>query len=112
MSADSFVAFYGLRWEILSPTAAQLDLLESRKDLRVVAARRVGLDYWWALTAQQTGYVLFVGRLIAQLGWEGGSAASLSEAEFARLTQEVRTSLESCGFSDSPSLHLQFVPNA
>ena len=46
MSAELFIVYYGLRWEVLAIEEDQLAQLEMRKDLRQVADRQHVLDFF------------------------------------------------------------------
>lgn len=110
MSANGFVVYYGLRWDVPSADREQLDLLEARRDPRQLAARQHKLKVWFGRADEHTFFVLF-GAQVGNFGRENLAQLHLSDDEAARIVSETRERLTAAGFTDEPSWHFQFEPD-
>lgn len=109
MSGDTFIAYFGVRFEIASD---EIEEIEVRSDPRVVAARRGGLKYYWGnFGGLQERHVLLIGSQIGILGSENSSEVSLSPSEAQLLFDATRGKLKEAGFAETPSLHLMWQPD-
>src|SRR5882724_5325609 len=107
MSASACVAFYGLRFEI---RPAEIESLEKRIDLRMIAARKAGLKHYWAnFGAARERYLLFVGAQLSILGPENSNEASLGPNELMVLFESTNAKLRDSGLCGEPSLYLQWL---
>jgi hypothetical protein len=111
MSAESFIVYYGLRWELGAAEGEQITLLERRRDPRQLAAVQHGLDFWWGRTTDEERYFVLLGRQVGPFGWEGESLVRLTDAEAAQLVTETRDRLRAAGFADEPAWYYQFEPD-
>jgi hypothetical protein len=109
MSADTCIAYFGLRFEVGSD---EIEGLELRSDERVSAARRVGLKYYWGnFGGLQDCYLMFIGAQLGIMGSENSESVDISAAEFRELIDKTKAKLIEAGFEGTPSLHLQWQPD-
>ncbi len=106
MSADAFVVFYGVRFEILSEDDL-LEPLELETDDRMVRATRHGLDHWFGVATDGAPHHLYVGRNIGCFGVEGSGYRSLPMAGILQVAAETQAKLHEAGFDGEPALHMQ-----
>lgn len=106
MSADGFVVFYGLKFEIPSEYDA-IEALERETDERLVRATQHGLDHYFGRLTDGAPYHLFIGRTVGDLGIEGESYKALSAEAFNKMATETRKQLAAAGFEGEPVLHFQ-----
>jgi len=109
MGATGFLAYYGVRWEVTG--AEEINGLEKRTDLRVVAARANGLRHWWGVTRDEGRYFLLIGFQFGSFGWEGETKRAFSDAEFTKIAADTKEKLRKAGFDEPPALHFQFEPD-
>lgn len=109
MSADTCIAYFGLKFEI---GAGEVEGIELRSDQRVVAARNSGLKYYWGnVGGLQERYVMFIGAQLALMGLENSLAIDVSSTELEELVDRTKIKLVEAGFEGGPSLHLQWQPD-
>jgi hypothetical protein len=109
MSADSCIAYFGLRFEIGSE---EVEGIELRSDRRVVAARRAGLKYYWGnFGGLQNSYLLFIGAQLGITGPENPESVDISSVDLQELIDRTKAKLIEVGFEDVPSFHLQWQPD-
>jgi len=106
MGADSFIAFFGVRFDL---SEEELESCEAMEDTRIRRARKAKLDYCFDRATDGEKYFLYVGRSMAALGVEAGVYETLSESEFARVVSETKTRLAQAEISGEPSLHFQLI---
>jgi hypothetical protein len=111
MGANSFVVFYGLRWEIDSGNQDEVTQLEENRDARQLAARQHQLDCWWGATADEDFYFLIIGKRIGRFGWEGMHALQLADAEVSAIVEETARLVADAQFEGTPAWHYQFEPD-
>jgi hypothetical protein len=104
LGADSFIAFYGLRYTL---TNSELDAVSSRTDERVVAARRERLRTHFGRLTDGEPYFLFVGMPLGVFGLQGDSERSYDWDELEQLKADTATKLAAAGLQGTPQLHLQ-----
>ncbi len=110
MSADSFIAFYGVRFEV-GPD--DIDGLEKRSDPRMISATKAGLKHYWGnFASPDDRYLLFIGTPLAILGAENASETSFTADEFDDIARSTDSKLKVAGFADTPRVYLQFEPDA
>lgn len=106
MSADTCVAYIGVRYEI---DLAAIEGLETRRDPRQLAARKVGLKtYWGNFGGSAERYVLFVGTQLAVLGPEGKPWLSLTAGELETVITQTEERLSRAGINEAIGLHIEF----
>jgi hypothetical protein len=104
--ASSCVAFYGLRYDV---RPEQIEALEGKSDIRLVAARRVGLKYYWGnFGAPGERWVLFIGARLGVLGAEDQGEVQLGGEELLKLMRDTEAKLSRAGFEGPPSLFLHW----
>jgi hypothetical protein len=109
MSADTCIAYFGLRFEV---DPDEVEGIELRSDQRVVAARKSGLKYYWGnVGGLQETYVMFVGAQLALMGLENSLAVDVSSDDLQDVIGKTRAKLVEAGFEGEPSLHLQWQPD-
>ncbi len=106
MSADVFIAFYGLEFPVLD--GETLTDVEEQNDDRVVRAGEHKLDWWLGRLTDGAPFHLLIGKKIAQLGVEGSHEKSLTNSELDALVEQTRQRLEAAGFSEAPRLILKY----
>ena len=109
MSSDTFIAYFGLRFEI---SIDEAEAVEDRSDARVVAARKAGLKYYWGnFGGLQERYLLFVGEQIGILGDENAAEVSLPLNDVRLSIDGVKEKLGKAGLFGAPELHLSWQPD-
>lgn len=109
MSSDTFIAYFGLRFEI---DPDEVEGLELRADSRIKAARKVGLEYYWGnFGGPQERFLLFVGVQLAILGDENSEEAQFHLSEMTSLFDVTKKSLGRAGLLGEPALHLRWQPD-
>ena len=109
MSAESTLAFWGIRFE-LAPS--DLEPCSTRSDLRQQKARAIGLDqYWGNFGGELELYLLFVGKRLAVIGVENASELALSKAQLLAAIEETNAKLLQQGFQEEPALHVVWQPD-
>lgn len=117
MSADAFIVFYGLRFDLGNredETADEdaINLLNADEHPLVESARKVGLDsYWGNFEPDTQHYLLFIGKHLGIFGWENESEMAISDQELNAVINEVRDKLRQAQFDDEPRLWIQFEPD-
>jgi hypothetical protein len=106
MSADVFIAFYGVEFPV--PDGETLTEIEEQNDDRVVHARAHKLDWWLGRLTDGAPFYLLIGKKIAQLGVEGGHEKSLAKLEMDVLIEQTRQRLAAAGFREDPRLVLKY----
>ena len=110
MSASACIAFFGLRYET-GPD--EIELLEARSDPRQIAARRAGLNSYWAnFGGDVDRYRLLVGTRIASLGPEDSAAASLPFEQLSGLMSDTMDKLRAAGLEGDAGLHLEWLADS
>jgi len=111
MSADGFVVYYGLRWDISQDDKATVTALETRQDYRLQAARRHGLDTYWGRTEQEDRYFLAVGKELGVFGGENHNVARFEDVELLMIMDQTKRKLKAAGFDGIPALLCQYEPD-
>jgi hypothetical protein len=109
MSADICIVFFGLRYEVRPD---EIEGLELRSDARVVAARKVGLKYYWGnFGGLEEKYLLFIGAQLGILGVENAREIKFVPTEVQDLFERTRAKLNEAPLVGEPSLYLQWQPD-
>jgi hypothetical protein len=111
MSAESFIVYYGLRWEVQATEKEQVTRLEKRQDPRQLGARQHGLDFWWGRTLDEETFFVLLGKQVGPFGFEGESLVRLNDAELEQITTKTRERLQAAEFADPPTWYYQFEPD-
>ena len=106
MGADSFIAFFGVRFEL---SEEEMELCETREDDRIRRARKTKLDFCFDRPTDGEQYFLYVGRSLAGLGIEAKMYEKFSEAKLLEIVSETKTRLTQADISGEPALHLQLI---
>ena len=87
MSAETFIAYFGLRFEL---EAEAIEDIELRSDRRIVAARKAGLDHYWGNFGEpHEKYLLFIGHKIGV--YPASSFADNARTSSAGVRSEIYT---------------------
>ena len=111
MGADSTLVFYGVRFAV---APVESETLETRRDSRVLLARKFGLDHWWgdfATAAGEREQFLFVGAKLSQIGYEGEFEKRICRSRLTELMDQIEDKLSCAGLDGEPELHVQFQPD-
>ena len=108
MGADAFVAFYGIKIPLDPEDEDTLDACGEETDSRCIAAKRVGLQTHSGRMTDGEDYYLYIGVRLAWLGLENDKYVNVSHDRLIDVMDNVRTKLRAAGFTQQPSLHLQF----
>lgn len=109
MSSDTFIAYFGLRFEI---GPYEVEALEERSDARIAAVSELGLKHYWGnFGGLEERYLLFVGEEIGIFGQENISEISLSLNDCRISIEVMKGKLEKAGLSGVPELHLNWQPD-
>jgi hypothetical protein len=109
MGADLFVAFYGIKIPLDPDDEDMLDACGMETDPRCVAAKRGGLQTNSGRMTDGEDYFLYIGVSLASLGLEYDLYANVHRDRLVDVMDNVQTKLRAAGFTQQPSLHLQFV---
>ncbi len=108
MSAPSCLVFYGLKQAV---SADERPLLARRTSPDFKEARRLGLDFYWAVFEEEENYQKFIGKQIAMLGPEGVLVSSIDLSSFEAIARRVDKTLADAGIEGTPKLWLEWMPN-
>src|SRR5215813_8647008 len=103
MGADSTHFFYGVRYQVSD--ASEVHQLQNGEHLLIKSAKKVGLQTFWGNFDLEGGsyYLLYVGRHISTVGYEGVSDLELTDTQLARIQLDTRRKLSDGGFSLVPA---------
>jgi len=107
MGADSFVAFYGNRYDVGDADAA--DELNHSTDPRIASAKRSKLDVYVGRLTDGEPYFLLIGRKLGDFGIEGEYEKSFSAVDLAAVAEETQLLLNSCDLIGHPKFWFQLV---
>lgn len=109
MSGDSFIVYFGLRFEL---SFDEIENVELRTDARISSARKAGLKYYFGnFGGQSEKYLLFVGEQIGIFGPEDIAELSVSMDDRVLSKERLRGMLDIAGFKGEPELHLIWHPD-
>ncbi len=109
MSADTFIGFYGVRFELRS---GELESLEDKSDPRLVFARKHGLkSYWGNFGGSKEKWLLFIGARLGVFGVENEREYSIHSRALLDLMRDTEAKLTSAGVKEQPALYLQWQPD-
>lgn len=110
MSAPSCLVFFGVRFELRE---AELELVETKVDERVMRARRARLDHYLGVfyVGDRPTHLLFVGKKLASVGVELGLSAQFDRAQLSQAIEETVQKLRSVGWATSPQLFVEYQPD-
>ena len=111
MGADAVVIFYGVRYQVTEEP--EIRQLMSDKHPLIQAAEDAGLDHYCGNFSLDGGeyYLLYIGREIASIGYEGLSELEVADERFAKIQAETKEKLKRGGFSLVPAFFAQFEPD-
>ena len=111
MGADAVVIFYGVRYQVTDEP--EIRQLMARTHPLVQAAEEAGLQHYSGNFSIDGGeyYLLYIGREMASIGYEGLSELELPDEQFAKIQEETRERLKRGGFSLVPAFFAQFEPD-
>ena len=111
MGADGVILFYGVRYQVSDDS--EISLLSARKHPLIEAAQRAGLESYWGNFSIDGGeyYLIYIGKEITNLGYEGKSELELADEQFERIKDETKDRLKRGGFSLAPAFFAQFEPD-
>jgi len=103
MSADSFIVFYGLRYE------SSIENAEDESHPLIKAAKNYKLNYYSSnFGGLDERYLIFVGTRLGILGLESNIEVILSSRQLSAVMETTKDKLTSAGFSEEPALYLQW----
>jgi len=101
MSADAFIAFFGVRYEIT------IDESEDENDPRIETARKAGLQYYSGnFGGLAENYFLFVGTRLGGLGAENENEVIVPFQQMQNIITSTCEKLHLAGFRESAALYL------
>jgi hypothetical protein len=108
MGADYCLVYFGIRQPM---TGEEMRRLQWDDTSYVRKAERIGLDYRLALYSyiEEQQFYLYIGREIGLVGGEYEDDKAMERARLMEITTETRAKLQSLGFSEEPSLYIQWV---
>lgn len=110
MSSSCCVASVGLRFEI---QISEIELLESRRDPRQIAAKTAGLDaYWTNFGGLKDRCVLLVGSRLGIVGPEDLANIQFSSEHLSNLLAETAVRLKSVGLAGPVTLNLEWLADS
>jgi hypothetical protein len=109
MGADSFIAFYGIKFELDPDNEAELDACDTDVDGRCLRAKEAGLETFTGRMTDGEDYFLYVGRRLAWLGLEHEQHLKQSAEQLATLAADVKSRLKAAEFTQVAELHFQFI---
>lgn len=104
MSADAFIAFYGVRFDL---SEDELEAVEERSDPRIAAARSQKLQTHLGRLTDGESHFLLIGTKLAILGIEHDASRTISDGELEEIMRTTTIKLQSAGLRGTPELHLQ-----
>ena len=111
MSAQSFLAIFGLAFEVTDPK--EIEDLEVRRDARIVAARRARLSFYWGNFGLDgvDRFRLFIGARLGVFGEENLAELSVTDEDLAATIANTQARLAEAGLHGEPALHLAWQPD-
>ena len=109
MGADSFIAFYGIKFELDPDDEDELDACDTDADPRCQRAKRAGLETFTGRMTEGEDYFLYIGRRLAWLGIEHEQHLSQSAEQLSSAVADVKAKLQAAGSVQPPELHFQFI---
>jgi hypothetical protein len=107
MGADAFVVFFGVRHTV--PSDEELDRLESRKDQRLIAARKAKLKTYFGRLTDGSPHFLLIGYHVGTFGVENSAQAALTLQQVNEIMEETKQKLQAAGLDkEEPKLYFQF----
>jgi hypothetical protein len=109
MSAESTVAFFGIKIDVPESEVAQM---ESRQHPLIARARAASLQYYWGnFGGADPRYLFLAGRKLAILGLEDSSEFQISSKQLLEVVENVQHKLQAAEFAQTPELILQLMPS-
>jgi hypothetical protein len=110
MSADASLTFYGVRYKLEVDEVENADI---RKHPLALKARAAGLNFYFASVggAGPEEYYLYIGSKIGITGHENAFATEMFGQEVRGVLSDVDLKLTNAGFTESPKLYMQWIPD-
>lgn len=109
MGADSFIAFYGIKFALDPDDEDEIDACDEGTDARCVTATQAGLESFTGRMTDGEDYFLYIGRQVAWLGVEHEQHVAQPSERLSSIAREVNAKLTAAGFVQVPELHFQFI---
>ncbi len=110
MSAEVFLAFYGICRKLRED---EIESLELEEHPIVELAQKNGLEYYWGdFATPEERYLLFVGDQLGVLGWENSSEVIIKREDLLQRIADTEKKLRLAGFNEKPALYLQHEPTS
>jgi hypothetical protein len=109
MGADSFIAFYGIKFALDPDDEDEIDACDEGADARCVKATQAGLESFTGRMTDGEDYFLYIGRQVAWLGLEHEQHLAQSAEQLSSTAADVQAKLTAAGFAQAPELHFQFM---
>lgn len=108
MSADVFVAYYGIKYDI-PVDSSEIEQLEMGTHPSMRMADQANLDLWWSglPNDNETSYPVFVGKQLGIIGAEYDLETQLSAKDLLDAIQETQLKFQRAGIQAEPKLLLQ-----
>jgi hypothetical protein len=109
MSAESTIAFFGIRFDV---PETEVEELELRRHPLIAKARTASIQHYWAnFGGVDPKYVLLLGRKLSTIGFEDAIDYTVSQGELVNIMEDVRRKLQAAGFDQEPELIIQILPS-
>lgn len=110
MSAEAFLAFYGIRRQLRDN---EIEPLELETHPAIEIAQKHGLEYYWGdFATPEERYLLFLGDQLGIFGWENSDEVVMSREDLLQRMDGTESKLRAAGFTEKPALYLQREPNS
>ncbi|MEN3746419.1 hypothetical protein TPR58_04510 [Sphingomonas sp. HF-S3] len=109
MSADTCIIYFGVRYDV---TPDEFELIESKRDARQIAARRVGLKSYWGIFLghdRKIKRLLFVGKEVAIFGPENLLSTKITPEHLSVIITETCEQLRLADFVGEVALHCEWL---
>jgi hypothetical protein len=110
MSAESMIAFFGIKFDV---PETEVEELELRRHPLLAKAREASIQHYWGnFGGVDPEYVLLLGKKLSVLGMEDECDYTISQGELVSIMDTVRKKLQAVGFDQEPQLIIKVFPSA